>query len=429
MFKKSFLAIALLASTASAADAPAPLVLKDLILKARERNPEVLSARQAWKVKRLDISASGSWPNPRLSYIDERFPSSNAGASTEKIQHYRVEQEIPFPGKLTSESKMKYHESLLASTEYRAKLLDVERDVRMRFYQIYLTDQKIDLAQQTLEVLRNAVQTAQSRMASGRSSASDVFMAQTELRKMENVLYTEQQARVIAAIELNTLLDQPTDTPLGPAAVTPLVDLPGTLEEFRQAAKRNAPQYLAAVHEINHSRAMQRRSRLDWAPDFGVMAEREVMPGGTAGRQLGVSLSFPLWARRPWYQAASAKEHISEAIASGRSMENMVLKMVHMEYVETQTHLGLARRYENGVLPAALSNLRVARQQYASGQGDFPRFLEALRSWLEAHNQYQEAVYHYAEHWTELGRWTGVEADHLKEAIAQQEWMPEDAHE
>lgn len=406
-----------------------PLSLKDLLLQARSRNPEVMAARQAWLVKRRDIGASGSWPDPTLTYVDEKFPSGMAGMGPEKIKHYRIEQGIPFPGKLSAESKMKYHESLIAGANYRGKILDVDRHVRLRFYQIYLTDQKIDLATQSLEVLHNAVKTAQSRLSSGRSSAGDVFMAQTELRKMENELYAQKQGRILASIELNNLLDQPTDTALGTAAAPPLEDLPGTLADFQQAAKRNAPMYLAAEHEINHSRVAVKRTRLGWAPDLGVMYEHETAPQGDPGRQIGVSITFPLWAKRAWNQSASAKEHFAEALATGRQMQNEVAKMVHMEFVETQTHLAMARRYENGVLPSALSNLRVARQQYGSGQGDFLRLLEALRTWLDAHNQYQEELFQYGEHRTELSRWIGVDVENLKEALAQQEWMPEDNHE
>ncbi len=111
-------------------------------------------------------------------------------------------------------------------------------------------------------------------------------------------------------------------------------------------------------------------------------------------------------------------------MASSEAMQNEVLKMIHIEMTETQTHLQLARSYEVGILPSAMSSLRVAREQYASGHGDFMRLLEAFRAWVEAHNQYQDEVYHYAEHWSELGRWIGVDVEHAKESLKQQEVMP-----
>jgi outer membrane protein, heavy metal efflux system len=404
------------------------LSLSDLLLRAQENNPDILSARQAWKVSQAQISPTGTWPDPTFTYVDERFPSGISGVPPEKVKHYRIEQTVPFPGKLNGESRMKYHESLIAESKYRAVTLNIFRDVRMRYYQLYLTDQKIDLASQSVDILKNAVKTAQARLASGQSTTLDVFMAQTELRRMENEQYEQQQQRTLISIELNTLLNQATDLKFDKTQPPPLTDLPLDLGDFRQIARRNAPEYMTAVHELNHAHAMTVRNRLAWAPDFGVMYEKETASGGEDGRQIGVSVTFPLWFNRPWNLSKAAQEHEQEALASSEAMQNEVLKMIHIEMTEAQTYLGLARSYEVGILPSAMSSLRVAREQYASGHGDFLRLLEAFRAWIEAHNQYQDKVYHYAEHWSELGRWLGVDVDHAKEALDQQEVMPMGNH-
>jgi outer membrane protein TolC len=180
------------------------------------------------------------------------------------------------------------------------------------------------------------------------------------------------------------------------------------------------------MHEVNHSRAMMTHHALQFLPDFGVMYERETASAGPDGRQIGISVTFPLWLSRPWGLAQSAKEHISEAEASSQSMRNEVHKMVHTEYTQTTTYLTQALNYEAGILPAAQSNLNITRQQYASGQIDVLRFLEAFRTWIQAHNEYQEKLYRYGEHWSELERWVGVPLDKTKEALGQMEVMPMD---
>src|SRR5258708_7908423 len=372
--------------------AGAVLTLPDLLLKAQENNPDILAARQAWKVSKAQISPIGTWPDPTFTYVDELFPSGMPGVSPEKVKHYRVEQSIPFPGKLSGDARMKYHETLISKSKYRASTLNVFRDVRMLYYQLYLTAQIIDLASPSADILKNAVKTAQARLASGQSSTLDVFMAQTELRRMENELYQQQQQRTLISIELNTLLNQATDLTFDKAQAHRLVDLPLGLGDFRQIARRNAPEYMTAAHELNHAHAMTTRNRLAWAPDFGVMYEKEASSAGDAGRQIGVSVTFPLWFNRPWNLSKAATEHEQEAMASSEAMQNEVLKMIHIEMTETQTHLGLARSYEVGILPSAMSSLRVAREQYVGGHGDFLRLLEAFRAWIDAHNQYQDQV-------------------------------------
>src|SRR5438552_745363 len=86
-------------------------------------------------------------------------------------------------------------------------------------------------ARQAWEVMKAALRSAQARLGSNQTSASDVFMAQGELRRMENELFQQQQQRALIAIELNTLLNQPTDTPLGPAQAPELADLPLSLPD------------------------------------------------------------------------------------------------------------------------------------------------------------------------------------------------------
>ena len=423
----SALFIAFIISPAHAADS---LVLDKVLLQARDHNPEVLAAQHAWEVKRAGIRPAGTWENPKLSYIDERFPMGAAASDPQKIQHYRIEQMIPFPGKLTGEARMKYHESLIAEADYRARIFEVMKDVRMRYYQLYLTDQQIALAQQSAEILKNALRAAQARLASGQSSALDVFMVQTELAKAENTVFQMQQQRKLAAYELNVLLDQDPETILGQATAPELMDLPLSLSDFKIIAQHSDPLYLSSLHEVNHAQAMLRHHRLDFAPDFGVMAEKEVSPGGPDGRMLGVSISFPLWLQRPWKELEGAKAHLSETEASSQATQNIVMKNVAVEFVETNTRLTVVRTYLSRILPAAGSALKIAQQRYASGQDDFMRLLEAYRSWITTHNEYQQQLYEYGEHWSALGQWLGVDVASAKTALEQMRTMPsEDHHE
>ena len=112
------------------------------------------------------------------------------------------------------------------------------------------------LAQESVDVLKQALGSAQARLASGQSSASDTFMAQTELERMENMLFEQKQQRILIQIELNTLLNQPTDTPMAAAEPPELKTISADLPQLQKLAAMNNPLYLAARHEIDHSRAM-----------------------------------------------------------------------------------------------------------------------------------------------------------------------------
>jgi len=227
---RAIILVSLLSSSLWAGEA---LSLPTLLLKARDNNPDLIAARHGWKVKLEEVAPTRTWPDPTFTYIDEKFPSGVAGVDPMPMKHYRIEQMIPFPGKLTNDARMKYHEALIAEATYRATTLNVFRDVRSRFYQLYLTDQLIALAQESVNVLKQTLASAQARLAGGQSSTADVFMVQTELRRMENMLYEQKQQRTLITIELDTLLNDPVEKELGTAQPPDLKEIQTGLPGIR----------------------------------------------------------------------------------------------------------------------------------------------------------------------------------------------------
>lgn len=407
---------------------PAVISLEDVLQLAKEKNPDIAASLQGWNAMSAQISPAKTWPDPTFSYVNEKIPSGMEGVEPETMKQYRVEQMIPFPGKLSADSKMKYHEARIAESKYRDKILDVIGDVRVRYYQLYLTDRSIELARQSVDLMRNILRTAQARLSSGQSTSADVFMSQTELRKMENMLFEQEQQRTMIQIELNTLLNQPTATAWSKTTAPTIIDIPVSLEDLQLLSETSSPLFMVAMHEIDHGRAMKKRSRLGYAPDFGVMYERQTMAEGPAGREVGVSVSFPLWFSRPRGEIRAAAAHALEAESSAQGMRNMVRKMVHMTFTETNTHLRLTRSYVQGLLPSARGTLDVTREHYVSGRGDFIRFLEAFRAWITANIEYENQLYHYGEHWSELERWVGIDLAQAKEALHQKQSEAPNAH-
>ena len=132
-----------------------------------------------------------------------------------------------------------------------------------------------------------------------------------------------------------------------------------------------------------------------------------------------------MWFWSPTSALRGAEEHLTETEARSQAVQNAVLKNVASEFVEANTRLTVARHYNAGILPAAGSALKIAQQRYASGQDDFIRLLEAYRTWITSHNEYEEELYAYGEHISLLGQWVGVDIDLAKQALDQLQTMPE----
>src|SRR5262245_33061478 len=104
------------------------LSLEQLLKEASERNPDVQSAFRAWHVAEKEADTAGLWSSPTLKYIREKDPSGMEGVAPLERRHYSVEQEIPFPGKLHSESRMMHHEALIKEAAYREKQLEAQKE-------------------------------------------------------------------------------------------------------------------------------------------------------------------------------------------------------------------------------------------------------------------------------------------------------------
>ena len=74
---------------------PLKASLPALLLKARNNNPDIAVARQAWKVAKGQVSAARAWPDPTLTYVDEKFPSGIAGVDPEAVRSAAGRGEAP----------------------------------------------------------------------------------------------------------------------------------------------------------------------------------------------------------------------------------------------------------------------------------------------------------------------------------------------
>ncbi|MCG3205620.1 MAG: hypothetical protein KCHDKBKB_02342 [Elusimicrobia bacterium] len=390
-----------------------PISLEQLLIEASERNPEIQAAYRSWKVADKEADTASIWPNPMLKYVREKDPIGEEGMDPMERRHYSVEQEIPFPGKLSNEARMMRHEAMIKEAAYHEKRLEVLKKAKQLFYRLAWADRLAELAKQTAGTFRLVSKSAESMLAGEKIPATDVFMIHAELETMENMVFEKKQERRLIEIELNALLDRSSETIWGTATSKHLSDIPYDVAELESLAQQHSPVYLASRHEINHSQAMRSRNRLEFAPDFGLMYEYQTAGAGSgvgpSGRAVGVSLSVPLWFRRPIAKAIAGSEHLLEAEAQSARMGAMVRRMIQMERTETITHMILAKNIEKKILPSAVAAKNTARDRYVSGRGDVMRFMEATRLWLKTHETHEDQLYHFAEHWAELEQWVGTD--------------------
>lgn len=385
-----------------------PLELSSLLEQARAKNPAIRAARARWRSLEGLVLPARTWKDPVLGVTGQNMP-----ADSERSMKIMVEQDIPFPGKLSAESRMKEHEALIAKEEWRAKEREVLAEVRIHYYRLLWLDRTAAALRRDADILRAVARVAQTQVAAGKTGAEEAFLAAARLKQVENSAFEREVERVNDVEDLNAHLADPAGTPRGRVseAEVDLPDLGEPIEVLAEAARAHNPDYLSTLHMVHHSDLGIGRGRLAFAPDFKISAGAETFRRRSSEGMLGFSLSLPVWFRRPAGELAAAKAHGEHSRAEAESMRGMVLKDLYVEYSQVKLHRSVALSTRSEILPLAEAAVRIAIKNYEGGRSDFTGLSEAVRTLLEAQMKYYEAVYHYGEHWAMLERIIGRELE------------------
>ncbi|HNA60337.1 MAG TPA: TolC family protein [Elusimicrobiota bacterium] len=386
----------------------------ELLNRVEQFNPELRAARGEAEAAAARADRAGVWPNPVLGFSKEKIPAGD------RMTHWRGEQEIPFPGKPTQERRMGRHEAASAEARARLKTLEFRTEARDLAARLRRSEAVTSLIGQEIESLDALVASLRARLSAGRggssgmggaasgSPAADLFSLEAERGRMENMLREERQEGRAARLRLNQLLDRSLDGPIVVSAPPALLPPAQPLEALLETSKTESPMLALARHERGHARAQRTQAALAWMPDLAVMVDEQKMDTGESGRELGVSLSVPLWISGPGADNREARRHRAAADDAARAMTVEVERQLRTEHAEVLARLESARAYERSIRPAAQSALDLVRRQYESGRGEFARVLDALRSRLAVETEYQEALAQVANHWGMLEEWVGA---------------------
>jgi cobalt-zinc-cadmium efflux system outer membrane protein len=381
----------------------------DLLTLAVERNPDVRAARATARGRVAAAGPVGLWPDPMLGYGREKSPGAE-----ETMTHWRVEQEIMFPGRPTQERRMAQAEARAAEAAALARSLDVRSEARVLLNGGLRADRRVARLERQIETLRSTLAAARASLASGGADPSsmgsmggaDVFSLEAERGRMENMLAEARADRRIIQLRWNALTDQPLDEPLPPVEGPLLPVSTPPLADLLRRAETTSPDVRRAAAESEQARRQAALARLSWAPDAAVMVDRQRM-GMETGREIGVTLRTPLWFGRPRGLGRVARARGEEAEAMARAAAQEARRMT----AESHAMLAAAReqsaRSRDVVVPAARSAFEGARRRYIAGRIDLARLLQVERALREAEDSADDADARAVEAWGALERWTG----------------------
>jgi len=398
----------ILASYAGASQLPADanslLSLEDYLREAALNNAALKASFQTWKAAVESVPQAKALPDPQFTYgyfIREM--------DTE--QQFELMQEFPWFGTIRARTDQAAANAYAAQKRYEAKKLELFQRVKHAFYEYGYLAKAIQIANESLDLIKHFEQVARTKYAGATSSHPDVIRAQIELAILENSLKSLKELRPAITAELNSILNRPTDANL--PWPQPL-QYPQTSIDFTKLYAlivENNPDLKAVDYEIEAMRNAETLAKKRFLPNIGVgVSFMDTAQATASGDPIlaTVSLNLPIWTES--YKAA---ERQARAMLLGTRQEKIQLentlgaeaRQLLYEFDNTARSI---RLYRDIVIPKTREMLLATESAYQAATIDFLSLIDAQNKLLNYELLYERAAAENAQNLAKLERLAGT---------------------
>jgi cobalt-zinc-cadmium efflux system outer membrane protein len=365
------------------------LTLPDLEQLAMTNNPSLGVAQSRVAVARGIMVQVGLPPNFAWGYLGQQVGSGNRSSQHALL----IDGEVVTAGKLRWNRAIAEQEVIRAEQFFFAQQQRVLTDVRIAFYEALLAQRGFDLAQQLLQIARDAQTTAQKLQRAGETSKVDLRQADIEVFNAENNLNDTRMRHTAAWQALRAVLGIPQMSPLALQGDIESIPTELNFEETLNRLWSVSPEIAAAVANLDRARAALTRARLEPIPNVrfqgGVMQDQGI--NGKTDGIIQVLLPMPFINRNQGaIRAAEAEVAAAERVIGQVELDlQNRLAPVFQQYASAAYRV---RRYRESILPAAAESLELVRRGYAAGEFPFLNLLNAQRTFFQTNQQYLQSL-------------------------------------
>ena len=141
----------------------APATLRELILHALDKNPDINAAEDIARAKAERIPQVTALPDPILS--TKTLPEPVRTAEGDNYFILGVTQKLPVPEKLDTKGRVALEETRISLERLQQTRLRVIADVKRAYFQLYVLDKSIEITRANQDLLRGLIDVARSQVA------------------------------------------------------------------------------------------------------------------------------------------------------------------------------------------------------------------------------------------------------------------------
>lgn len=370
------------------------VTLDSIYRLVRTASPRIAAANALTAAAEARIAPARRPPDPQLQFglMNRSLPGFGLSDPL-GMNQIQVMQMVPFPGKLGLAGRV----AAERAEGQRARSADVAWDTRaraaMEFYEIYRMDRSIEVADETLRLLRDLGETARTMYGVGQGRQADVLRAQVEIARMDEELTRMRTERVAAAARLNALLDRG-DRPVASVVLPEFPESLPPLGALVAEAQANRPMVRAGEADVRSADAGVRLARREIWPDltFGAQYGQRPMPEGGTDHMLSLMLGVTVPVFAGSRQLAMRREAEAMRLMASADLEGMradTRGRVAELYAAVQRSQRLAELYRGTILPQSRATVTSSLSSYRVGGVDFMTLLDNQMTV----NRYRQELY------------------------------------
>lgn len=374
----------------SAGPASAQLTLPQAVTEALAGNPELQAARQKIKAATGRTTQARAWPNPELELEVDDLPTGQGGFSA-ATYWAGVSQTVPFPGKKALDGDIGRKETTVAEAEYRAREIELVREVTASFCRVLAAEKKLAVASELLELNRSLAKAARQRVAAGAAGEQEALRAEIEQDRAQVEVTAAQRDVGEVRQVLARLLGRP-HAPLGALAGELRERTAADLAQWRAQMLDRHPDLKAALANRERAELELRRAKREPWPDVtvGLAGGRDTREDETL---VALRLSVPL----PLFDRAQGRQREARALAE---MARFDLSATEQRLVQDFELAGARLRaagdqveaYRVRILPKAEEALKLVRGGFDAGKFGFLDLVDTQRTLAEARLAYLDKL-------------------------------------
>jgi outer membrane protein TolC len=377
----------LMTGGAARAGAGGEVTLAGLEEEARRANPEIASAREAWRAATAAQGLETALPDPALAF--RWWPGW--GASEEPPDRYEVmlSQSFPPRGKRSAAGRRNVAAAHWARLELERTVRDTVRGVRESYHELRYLRRAREVAHANSGLLQRVIGAGETAYARGGASLNEVLRANAQKAQGEYDLVLLGELEAVETARLNALLGRPSESPVGPLAEEPFRPVTRSLEEVEALVLVHRQELLQAGLEEEKMRAEGEMARAEGRPEFMLGASYEftqAAEGKDAEGMLGLQagFTFPLWSGKNRSRREVAAAGLDRARAMKEAQTNETRTMLRENWYRLRNAQRLVALYRGQLLPEALRALSAAEARLGSGVGTIGELAEVQAFWYSA---------------------------------------------